>query len=68
MTKDDILRMAKMCGHWSGETVEMNDVGLERFAKLVAGVEREEILQMSRNKWFKTQADFEAAIEARWNT
>ena len=38
----------------------------ERFAKLVAGVEREEILQMSRDKWFKTQADFEAAIAARW--
>tara|TARA_R110000868_G_scaffold96010_6_gene264126 strand:+ start:1924 stop:2124 length:201 start_codon:yes stop_codon:yes gene_type:complete len=63
MTKDDILRMGREAG--------MHDpmvfyAGYERFARLVAGVEREEILQMSRNQWFKTQADFEAAIEARW--
>lgn len=35
MNKEDIIRMAKECGNWSGQTVEMNDVGLERFAKLV---------------------------------
>lgn len=33
--------------------------------------EREAILQMSRDQWFKTQAEFEAAIQAReqqtWN-
>jgi hypothetical protein len=27
--------------------------------------EREAILQMSQSQWFKTQADFEAAIRAR---
>lgn len=41
MTRDDIIRMAKECGNWSGQAVEMNDVGLERFAKLVAAAERE---------------------------
>ena len=65
MNKDDILRM----GREAGMHDPMVFIGAyERFAKLVAGVEREEILQMSRDKWFKTQADFEAAIEARWNT
>lgn len=34
MTREDIIRMAKECGNWSGQTVEMNDVGLERFAAL----------------------------------
>ncbi len=42
---------------------------LERFfhAAYAAGVtaEREAILQMSREQWFKTQADFEEAIRAR---
>lgn len=63
MTKDDISRMSREAG--------MHDpmifiFAYERFAKLVAGIEREEILQISREKWFKTQADFEAAIAARW--
>ena len=63
MTKDDISRMAREAGMHD----PMIFIGAyERFAKLVAGVEREEILQMSRDKWFKTQADFEAAIAARW--
>ncbi len=36
MTREDIIRMARECGYWSGQTVEMNDVGLEHFATLVA--------------------------------
>ena len=35
MTRQDIIRMARECGYWSGQTVEMNDVGLERFAHLI---------------------------------
>jgi hypothetical protein len=42
MTKDEIIELAKECGYWSGQTVEMNYVGLERFAALVAAHEREE--------------------------
>lgn len=41
MTRDDIIRMARECGDWNGQTCEMNDVGLERFATLVAAAERE---------------------------
>ena len=41
---------------------------LERFAALVAAAERNAILQMSREQWFKTQADFEEAIRARGET
>ena len=38
---------------------------LAPFAALVRADEREAILQMSREQWFKTQADFEDAIRAR---
>ena len=41
MTRDDIIAIAQKCGYWSGQTVEMNDVGLEHFASLVAAAERE---------------------------
>ena len=41
MNREDIIKLANECGHWSGQTVEMNDVGLERFAALVAAGERE---------------------------
>jgi len=31
--KEEILEMAKKFGYWSGETIEMNDVGVEQFAE-----------------------------------
>jgi hypothetical protein len=27
--------MAKQCGYWSGQTIEMNDVGITKFAELI---------------------------------
>lgn len=45
MTREDIIRMALECGNWSGQAVEMNDVGLERFAALVAAAERNKVAQ-----------------------
>jgi len=30
-----ILELAKQCGYWSGQTIEMNDVGIEKFAELI---------------------------------
>jgi hypothetical protein len=42
MTRDDIIRMARQAGDWNGQTAEFNDIGLERFAVLVAAHEREE--------------------------
>lgn len=30
-----IIEMAKQCGYWSGQTIEMNDVGIAKFAKLI---------------------------------
>jgi hypothetical protein len=44
MTQDEIIKLAQKCGDWNGETIEMNDVGLERFAALVAAAEREACL------------------------
>ena len=41
MDRDDIIRMARESGDWNGQTAEFNDVGLERFAALVAAHERE---------------------------
>jgi hypothetical protein len=31
----DIMAMAKQCGDWNGQTIEMNDVGLTKFAELI---------------------------------
>lgn len=31
-----ILELAKQCGYWSGQTIEMNDVGIEKFSSLIA--------------------------------
>jgi hypothetical protein len=50
MNRDDIIRMAQECGYWSGQTVEMNDVGLERFAALVAAAERDECAKVCEDE------------------
>jgi hypothetical protein len=42
MTREDIIRMAREAGDWNGQTAEFNDIGLERFADIVAAHEREE--------------------------
>jgi hypothetical protein len=44
MNRDDIIRMAREAGDWNGQTAEFNDIGLERFAALVAAHERERII------------------------
>jgi hypothetical protein len=41
MTREEIIRMAVEAGDWNGQTAEFNDIGLERFAALVAAHERE---------------------------
>lgn len=46
ITNEMILDAAKECGDWNGQTCEMNDVGLQAFAKrmyqlgLLDGAER----------------------------
>jgi len=30
-----IIEMAKQCGDWTGQTLEMNDVGIAKFAELI---------------------------------
>jgi len=50
MTREDIIRMAKECGNWSGQTIEMNDVGLECFAALVAAAEREACIALTDSR------------------
>jgi hypothetical protein len=30
-----IIEMAKQCGDWTGQTLEMNDVGIAKFAQLI---------------------------------
>jgi len=67
MTRDDIIKLAKECGNWSGQTVEMNDVGLERFAALVAAAEREACAKLCAEEFQYYGHDhiFAAAIRAR---
>lgn len=66
MTRDDIIRMARECGNWSGQTIEMNDVGLERFAKLVrAAIEQ----QRKPVAWRKNyQNSGYTYFDERWGT
>ena len=74
LTDDEIIKMAKQCGHWSGQTVEMNDVGLEHFAALVAAAElrrlHAEVVENDRNlgdltdDLIKTVALLRQALEA----
>ena len=76
MTRDEITRMAREAGfeELGGFSDDWVCFGheLERFflAAYAAGAaaERNAILQMSRDQWFKTQADFEEAIRAREST
>ena len=37
------IELAQRCGYWSGETIEMNDIGIEKFANLIRADERERI-------------------------
>jgi len=32
---EQIIEMAKQCGYWNGQTIEMNDVGITKFAELI---------------------------------
>ena len=54
MTREDIIKLAKECGNWSGQAVEMNDVGLERFAALVAAAERNKVAQWMIDRSYAT--------------
>jgi hypothetical protein len=68
MTRDDIIRMAREAGYPDyamGLASEDAWQKTERFAALVAAAERDSILKMSAENWYKTQADYDAAIRAR---
>ena len=71
--RDEIIKMAREADDFADTYTpqyvtlpnEWSVIRDERFAALVAAAERNAILQMSREQWFKTQADFEEAIRAR---
>jgi len=47
--RDDIIRMVREAGgDWNGQTAEFNDIGLKRFAALIAAHEREEANKQSQ--------------------
>jgi len=47
INKDEILRIARECGDWNGQTAEFNDVGLEHFAALVAEATKEKAAKVA---------------------
>lgn len=65
MNREDIIKLAKECGHWSGQTVEMNDVGLERFAALVAAAAKAEENEELRQGLVRMAALYEKAANDR---
>jgi hypothetical protein len=52
MNQEDIIKLAQKWGDWNGQTVEFNDVGLERFFRLAyevgAAAERQRCAQIAR--------------------
>ena len=42
----NIIELAQKWGYWNGETVEMNDVGLEEFAAAIRADEREQCISI----------------------
>jgi hypothetical protein len=62
--------MAREAGDWNGQTAEFNDIGLQRFAALVAAHEREECAKVA-DEWQteildpRYQCDCATAIRAR---
>ena len=68
MTKDDVLRMAREAGASHDGPLFVPDAFTLRFAAMVAASEREAILQMSADNWYKTQKDYDSAIRARGKT
>jgi hypothetical protein len=68
MSRDDIINLARQSGlapEWMPSIAHPQMQHLERFAALVAAAEREAILQMSADNWFKTQWAYDEAIRAR---
>ena len=49
-----IIEMAKQCGDWSGQTIEMNDVGIAKFAELIV---RECLGIVNRHEYSYHEAD-----------
>lgn len=76
MTKDDIIRLREQADDWTVQHLQcvgeyhpdFHTVSDERFVALVAAAEREAILQMSADNWYKTQKDYDSAIRARGET
>jgi hypothetical protein len=54
MNRDDIIRMAREVGDWNGQTAEFNDIGLERFAALIASHEREKVAKWMVERSYAT--------------
>jgi hypothetical protein len=74
MTRDEIILLAQKVDadtsdfidyYYNQEMIVFSKSQLERFAALVAAAERDSILKMSAENWYKTQADYDAAIRAR---
>ena len=66
MTREDIIRMAKECGNWSGQTIEMNDVGLERFANLVRAAIEQQRKPVAWRKHYENSGY--TYFDERWRT
>jgi hypothetical protein len=54
VNREEIIRMAREAGDWNGQTAEFNDIGLERFAVLVAAHEREKVAKWMVERGYAT--------------
>ena len=74
MDEESIVRLAQEAGIYyreiEDEFCEADKDGvpikmMAKFAALVAAAERNSILKMSAENWYKTQADYDSAIRTR---
>lgn len=70
LTREQVVQWAAECGDWNGQTAEMNDVGLLRFAALAysagQGTEREACAEEAESAASDdNKYDIAASIRAR---
>lgn len=48
LSDDEIAAISRKFGHWNGVTVEMNDVGIEQFARAIEAEVRKDDTELIR--------------------
>ncbi len=67
MTRDEVIRMAREAGVYSGATEMVFSASLERFAALVAAAERESCAKVCEDEAAEFRSQKEGCRDARYD-